>query len=242
MNQELVPKMDRVYLFGSGVNRSITRNYSGKVSHPPLGNDLFKIAFNELQGRFAAYDSSLDELFKYIQFFWGKKRSQLQIEPFDLEECFTLIQFQLMDAQKRKDDSKTQNLLQIQYLLIGFLVEVLNEFKDDCLQSASLLRLGKDLLSQRATIITFNYDDFIESILERASGENKNWIDTTKLFQENIPESELSKVLANSKWNWNRALGYGFEFDRVMLYDGSEGNRKKHYLRSDFYSLTKSAV
>src|SRR5918995_5094149 len=185
-------------------------------------------------------------LYSYIEKYWKKDLWDLENTEFDLEECFTLIQLQLKEAAENNEEQKYYELINIQYLLKYFLNEVLSEFCEDLegylkssnpRQISNLIdcedfkKLGEILYQEKPIILTFNYDSFIETAIEYASGTRKGGRSTTSKFQNQVLEEELGY----SYWNWNRALAYGINFDEVMMFDGAKGNRKKYFEAEKFY-------
>lgn len=110
---------DEVYLLGAGVNQSVRTNQKQALS-PPLANNFFKVA-RKLHVRFRDYDDLLNPLYSYILKYWHKSKTDLDNDEFNLEECFTLIQLQYIEARLHKDRQATNDLLKIQYFLIPFL-------------------------------------------------------------------------------------------------------------------------
>jgi hypothetical protein len=148
-----------------------------------------------------------------------------------LEECFTLIELQSKEAEKNNDFEIIQQLDNIRYLLTAFLREVTSDFEEwGVCHSQAAKQFGRILYKEKPTIITFNYDFFIEKVIELASGQKQDSLDTRMKFEVNDEE------LGHSFWNWNRPLAYSIEFDDVMLYDGAEGNRQKFIRGERFYS------
>lgn len=99
--------------------------------------------------------------------------------------------------------------------------------------------LGKVILYENPTIITFNYDCIMENVLESASGMRHS---VPKEFHEIEPfeEKELpEEVLTYSHCNWNKPLGYGFEFDEIRL---QQAGISKFVRGSRFYSLTQNEL
>jgi len=223
----------RVYLLGAGVNMSL--KYYKTRSHffsPPLNKNFFNIALKITKHIEDGYDLHCSELAAYIEKYWKKKKDHLINDKFDLEECFTLLNLQMKESIHKKEYDKYADLNETYFLLVDLLVALLNEFKWSDL-SPSFLKFGEILYEEKPTIITFNYDDFIEIAIEHASGKNPSNY-SSQLFGNKI--DDLSKIIKNSEWNWNRPLGYGIEFDKIMLYDGSEGPAKeKFFLKDEFY-------
>lgn len=161
---------------------------------------------------------------------------------FDIEECLTYIESQTREAEANHDDEKLQQLVDIEYLLIRLICEVLSEFNSlippflqyepappnlerfgNCV---SFKKLGEILYHQKPIMISFNWDDFIERSIEHASGISSCYKD-----------AQASPIhMGYGSWNWNRALGYGIQFDQLP--DPSNHHKLyPNYLDGDrFYS------
>jgi hypothetical protein len=134
---------DTVYVLGAGLNQAIkikhaVKRMSAKISHtphvsPPIGRNFFQEALAMQSRRFTEtpYKERLEPLYAYIQKFWKKNISDLDNSDFDLEECFSLMDLQLKEAQDNNNIEEQQELTNLEYLLRQFLVEVLFEFGDD---------------------------------------------------------------------------------------------------------------
>ena len=244
------------YIFGAGVNKAIKLRYgvrkSGKYQDvsPPLTNDLFKVAQCMAHGRFEHQlrSSYFEKLASFIEKYWKKNIRNLMRSKFDIEECLTYIESQTREAEANHDDEKLQQLVDIEYLLIRLICEVLSEFNSlipPFLQyeppppnlerfgtCVSFKKLGEILYHQKPIMISFNWDDFIERSIEHASGISACYKD-----------AQASPIhMGYGSWNWNRALGYGIQFDQLpdpsnhhKLYPNYlDGNR--FYSRNSLYS------
>ncbi len=89
-------------------------------------------------------------------------------------------------------------------------------------------------MEQKPTIITFNYDVFIETAIEVASGENPSHENKRKI-QKDLTEQAINNLSKKSKWKWDRTLGYGVEFDDIELHNGSVLDNKTYISKSNFY-------
>lgn len=173
-------------------------------------------------GRYSSdesYDDRLNPLYGYIRENWHKNKGDLISERFNLEECFTLLERQLNEAEKSNRPDALKELNTILYILTSFITEVLSDFQEWGFSHSNLMKqFGRVLYTEKANIITFNYDFFIEMALEYASGQKES--------------STRNHGLGHSNWNWNRALAYGINFDEVMEHDGeafySHTNNKQY--------------
>lgn len=66
-----------------------------------MGRNFFQEALSMQSRRFGEtpYKETLEPLYAYIQKFWKKSISDLENSDFDLEECFSLMDLQLKEAQ-----------------------------------------------------------------------------------------------------------------------------------------------
>ncbi|MDQ2685184.1 MAG: hypothetical protein M3Y25_05005, partial [Thermoproteota archaeon] len=219
-------------ILGAGVNKEI---FAKENVSPPLTNNFFNTAFR-INERFNLYDKSLEPVYDFIAKYWRKQKQHLRKCSFDLEECFTLLQLQINDSIEEGNEIEYNKLNEVQSILLSFFIEVLNEFKGYIRQSEWFLKFAELLFSQKPNIITFNYDDFIETAIEYASGENPlhKYVSTP---QQDLNTEDLRTVCQKSKWKWNRPLGYQIEFDKVSLHDGSEGIYEKQVPGEIFYGV-----
>ena len=201
-----------VYLIGAGANRVIT---DSDGQSPPLIDDFFQVASQMRKFSDSFYVERLAPVYEYIYQFWKKKIMDLASSSFDLEECFTLLEFQLKDAIGANDLETARRLWGIEFKLKSFIAELLSEFQLSAYQSNEMRRFGEILFQEKPTILTFNYDCILEAAIEGAS----------RVKAEPYPRSTLSSgnatpsgdELAHSHFNWNRPLAYGILFDKVQL-------------------------
>ncbi|MFY3741914.1 MAG: hypothetical protein HMLIMOIP_002375 [Candidatus Nitrosomirales archaeon] len=203
---------DTVYVLGAGLNQIITSARYG-VS-PPLVNNFFQVALRMHRFSNDHYTEQISELYAFIKKYWKKDKQALATMPFDLEECFTLIEMQLKEKSNLPNKPKAKLLMKIRFQLRVFVAQVLSEFWADIYHSDTMLKFGQLLFRQKPMIITFNYDTFVEEVLATASGVNTNvpkgkWGDGTN----EVSDEELGY----SHYNWNSRLGYGIMFDEVQL-------------------------
>ena len=138
---------DIVYTLGAGVNQAI-KGENVEISLPLL-KDFFKVAF-KIKPDLTAYENELKPVYEYIKKYWNRDIIDLQNDDFDLEECFTLIQYQLEEENTNKEiDEKTYDSLLVVFLtLTALLIEILNEFKNILINTTSsqyFLNFGKFL-------------------------------------------------------------------------------------------------
>ncbi|MFZ0511251.1 MAG: hypothetical protein WAM14_06570, partial [Candidatus Nitrosopolaris sp.] len=164
--------------------------------------------------------------------YWKKNKADLVAEPFNLEECFTLLELQLNEAEKNNSLETLQELNTILYILTSLIREVLSDFQEYGFNHSILMQqFGRILYKEKPNILTFNYDFFIERALENASGVN-----------ESTDRRTENDEVGHSYWNWNRPLAYGLKFDEVMLHDGAKGNARKCIEGEKFYSHDRNKL
>ncbi len=87
------------------------------------------MAFAMAHGRFEQeYKTKFKELSLYIKEYWKKDFLELTTSDFDLEECFTLIEMQLIDARQNNHKTKFNRLSLVEYQLKLLLYKILSEF------------------------------------------------------------------------------------------------------------------
>ena len=136
-----------------------------------------------------------------------------------MEELYTKIQDHRIEAESKGNDEELERLDYVYTLINRLFLAVLTLFKGSPYYSDEFLKSGRLLYKEEPTIITFNYDNFVERSIEVASGEIKN----SDPF--------------GFKWNWNKALAYGIKFDEIV-YDNKKQNNIK-LSGEEFYSNNK---
>jgi hypothetical protein len=213
---------NKVYVLGAGVNKILHYVGNNTCYSAPINNDFFKILFGIDFDRSVLtriYDDSCKPLRDYIFENWRKNKQDLITDGLNLEELYTKIQVHRIVAKNKGNDEKLEKLNYVYTSINRLFYEVLNLFKWSPYNSDAFLKFGKLLYKEQPTIITFNYDNFVERSIEAASGEVKN----SDPF--------------GFRWNWNKALAYGIKFDEIV-YD----NKKQKNIKlssEEFYSNNK---
>ena len=161
-----------VYVFGAGINRSLC---GPQGSVPPLTTDLFKLALNP--PAFADIGSPTGywtPLFEYIERYWKLSVDDLKQHPFDMEECFTLLQLQVKDAQKQGHFEEAQCLIEIISRLTVFFSQYLEKSSRMSADRSAVdfITLGKVIWAEKSSVLTFNYDTLIEKTIEKTPTAN----------------------------------------------------------------------
>jgi len=225
-----------VYMLGAGVNQAV-RDWDG--DSPPLLNNFFNVALKKKKYSDDYYSRQIQDVYDYIQTNFKLTKDELAHVPFDLELCFTYLERQLTYATRDNKKEELQRLANIKFKLESFLAEVLSDFEHFASSSYTMRNLGRVILFEKPTILTFNYDCLIETVLESAHGVR---LSAPKEFLEHKPfeENELpDELLIYSHNNWNRPLGYGFKFDEIQLH---QAGVSKFVNGSRFFSLPQNQL
>ena len=178
-----------VYVLGAGVNQAI-KNFDG-IS-PPLTNNFFQVALKMQKYSTKNYHKKIQSVYDYIKKYWRKGESDLVAEAFDLEECFTTIELQLLNARVLKNNEQIEYLRDVQFKLKSFFAEVISDFQVFASTSKELQQFGRIVFSDKPTIITFNYDCFMEACIELASGLNSDLPETIFKRHSILGEDEIT--------------------------------------------------
>ncbi|MDD3225662.1 MAG: SIR2 family protein [Clostridium sp.] len=174
-----------VYIIGAGFNQCVNNKCGLK---PPLSTNFFNTILSSENFNNPLYCRKAKLVYDYIYKYWKKSIDDLKNTEFNIEECFTLIQLQLIKASKLNNKDDILKLKSINSLLKFMFIEALREFQPFSNSSDAILKFGKLIYKQRPEIITFNYDCNLETAIESASDD----------------------------YNFNCALSYGIKFDSVI--------------------------
>ena len=203
----------------SGLNRCLL-DYD-TLAQPPLLNDFFIQALKFHKFNTSQYNTKLKPLYDYIDQNWGLEKEDLSEQPFNLEECFSKIRYHINLSEKNKEFSNVLSLYDVQSILTKFLIEVLEQFHGLATGNRYMRPFGQILYQEKPTIISFNYDTFLESVIELArTSANRPEPETKDLSQIQLEGNIASSYEETYTWrNWNKALAYGIKFDKVMIHD-----------------------
>jgi hypothetical protein len=227
---------EAVYMLGAGVNQ-VVKDWDG--DSPPLLNNFFNVALKKRKFSDVHYTDQIQDVYDYIQASFKKNKDDLANVPFDLELCFTYLERQIKQAARDGKTPELKRLVNIKFSLESFLAEVLSDFEHFASMSHTMRNLGRVILHENPTIITFNYDCMMEHVLESAYGVR---LSVPREFMQRGPleETELpDEILTYSHSNWNKPLGYGFKFDEIQL---QQAGVSKFAKGSRFYSLSQNQL
>lgn len=224
-----------VYLFGAGVNQ-VVKDWDGLS--PPLLSNFFNTALSKRKFRNDHYSKQMKHVYDYIEKYFRKTKEDLAKSSFDLEICFTLLEQHIKRAEQERRRERLEELVTIRFNLASFLAEVLSEFEHFAVTSYTMRNLGRVIFHEKPTIITFNYDCLMESILELTSGVNPSVPESFRDYDPSEKRELPDELVVYSHCNWNRPLAYGFKFDEIQL---QQAGVSKFARGSRFYS-SKSAL
>lgn len=205
-----------VYLLGAGVNQCIR---DGEGNSPPLANTFFTVA-----GRMGGSPKFLSQAWMAPVLDYLEKRNKLgvprQLVPNHLLNIEALLDSVKADANKARAagcPGRARRLDELYNRVVYFIGSVISSFHHAPAEELSCIqRLAQIIWQEHATVITFNYDTFVEDWLEFAS------------TQFPAPTHERT-------YGWQRELGYGITFDELDWRDRREGDDKVRE-GSEFYS------
>lgn len=232
----MIHLVEIVYLLGAGVNQ-VVKDWDGLS--PPLLTNFFNIALSKRKFGDEHYSRQMQPVYDYIEKYFRKTKDDLAKSSFDLELCFTLLEQQIKRVERENRRTEFQELVTIRFHLISFLAEVLSEFEHFAVTSYTMRNLGRVIFHEKPTILTFNYDCLMESVLETTSGVNpnipKSFGDPGSFEKRELPD----ELLVYSHCNWNRPLAYGFKFDEIQL---QQAGISKFARGPRFYSIPQNQL
>ena len=235
-DKHVVALKETVHIFGAGVNQ-IVKDWHGLSS--PLMNNFFNIVLRKKEFADDHFLKQFKDVYDYIEKVFKKNRDYLAKQPFDLEMCFTFLERKIEETSKEGDLNKLRDLEILEYHFKMLLAHVLSSFDHFASLSHTMRNLGRVILQEKPTIITFNYDCVIEEILELTCGVNPS-VPKSFMRCEPFEEKELpDEMLVYSHCNWNRPLGYGFKFDEIQL---QQAGVSKFVRGSRFYTLPQNQL
>jgi len=141
---------------------------------------------------------------------------ELKKVDFDLEECFPMLELQRREAAAKNDQDAFVNASRLEWLFTQILLDFMSEIEHWFFESAEFQTFGSQLLLERATVITFNYDTLLESAIQAASPPR---LDATKALFSRAPVDNIinDEDIGYSSREWNPYVVYKVRFDEVAL-------------------------
>ena len=200
-----------VYILGTEIN-NVIEDWDGLS--PPLSKNFFNVALKKREFSDEYFEETVKDVYDYIEKNWNITKEDLAVSSFNYEKCLTLLEYQSQQALQEENENDYKNLMNILLKLKKFFASVFYYFEHFAFASKTMRNLGKVIFYEKPTIITFNSDCILEYILESIWGKNINTPHEYFTFEnEEIPDD----LLAYSRNDWNKRLGYGFKFDEIQL-------------------------
>jgi hypothetical protein len=204
-----------VYLLGAGFSRSVLDPSRGKRA--PLARDFFQVLIDADRD---AFRQKLDAIRQYvfvdlllaeIERKWHLTLDQLATDAFDIEECMTLFESELLDGPSA---DRILILKRAEYALRNLLWMYLGDLSHSA-YSPTARRFGQEFLAAHTDVLTFNYDTLAEEAIESASGIGPKPQPAERDIhkRDEVADDDLDA----SHLNWKRSLACGFEFSEVEL-------------------------
>ena len=221
-----------VYILGAGVNQG-TRNWNGLT--PPMAKDVFAKA-KAFEGWGLLRGEDLTNLFKLVEKVSGVTRDRIGEFPIDWEDCYTAALQKQKEAAEAGDHAAAKTYWTVSVQLIRIIAQVLEHFHTGGEVGETTEQLTDIIREQGASVLTFNYDCFIEENLESRSGFNSGWL--AHQVRTISPDEATRAAAASARWNprrtvWSRNVGYHVPFDLVPVEVGVGG--RDLVAGSDFY-------
>jgi hypothetical protein len=203
-----------VYVLGAGFSCSILDPSRGMRA--PLARNFFQVLLGArgMPGRLDGIRRRLfvDVLLEEIQRYWHLDFDALKSTPFDIEECLTIFESQLLDHPL---PDRELALHRARFALLNLLLMHLGELSHGGHGPVGH-QFGSDVLASGADVLTFNYDSLAEELIGSASGIGPK---TQPIRRSNSYPDEpvLDEDLDASHLSWKAALACGFKFDELSL-------------------------
>ncbi|MFW9881555.1 MAG: hypothetical protein ACFFG0_51475 [Candidatus Thorarchaeota archaeon] len=206
-----------IYVIGAGFNRNI--KHDEEITKIPLAYDFFTCFLNKKS--MEKYAAKFENVYNYLEKKWKTKLNQIKMgeKKIDLEELLSELEFKISNEvlEKRKEFIYLKGKIEemIFYLFSSY------EFTSYNYSAMEILRFARKFLSENnSDIITFNYDNILESAMEIESGEKKTSRVENEEIRKEFERMKSSKynetninLLNVFKKNYNRILSYAFKFD-----------------------------
>jgi hypothetical protein len=212
-------KNTTVYILGAGFNQCVNGEFGMK---PPLSTNFFNVILKNKKYDNTDYYKKTECVYEYILKYWKKSKQQLCYEQFNLEDCFTLIQLQLLETKANGDYKTFSKLLDINSALKFMFIESLSDFLSFSSSSDLMLSFSKLIYSREANVITLNYDCNLENAIKTSSN---NCFDLSLCYGSNF---DNFPNMALYKWNILKLHGSLNWFKYVY-----DNNKTKIVLHSD---------
>lgn len=244
-------KNKTTYILGAGFNQCV-KGINGLK--PPLSTNFFNTILKNKECNTINYDDRTQLVYEYIYKYWKKSKENLLYDDFNLEECFTLLQLQLLEASSTNNQELITNLLKINSTLKFMFIESLCEFEAFSSSSNLMLNFASLIYNEKSNILTFNYDCNLEKAIETIS--NHKWnsflsygvkFDKVQIFKNNtmsyVKKEDFYNMFQRSPYNWNILKLHGSlnwfkciptsEYDLFRNYRNDISAKKAQFILAD---------
>lgn len=158
-------KNKTVYILGAGFNQCVNTDSGIK---PPLSTNFFNVILKNNN-----YDNDKTKcVYEYIFKYWKKSKRELSYVDFNIEDCFTLIQLQLLESKTYGDYETVAKLLDINSTLKFMFIETLSQFLSFSCSSKLMLNFSDLIYKNESNVITLNYDCNLENAIKTSSNNS----------------------------------------------------------------------
>jgi hypothetical protein len=139
----------------------------------------------------------IDILLNEVRRYWHLDVAALKTEPFDIEECLTLLESQLLDES---DPDRRLELRRAIFALRNLMLMYLGELSIHGFTPAGQ-RFAAEVLEAQADVLTFNYDTLVELAFALASGLGDKPMPKSQRQWPPVPMDDLDA----SSYSWKAA-------------------------------------
>jgi hypothetical protein len=204
-----------VYVLGAGFNCSILG--PSARTDAPLARNFFQVFLKSRNRRLLDAPNMrvfVDPLLEIIQRYWKLDVEKLGSTAFDIEECFTFLESELIDKPQAGDALPLRNAaFALRYLLLIHL----GYLNFEPVPTLAAMKFGSDVLNARADVLTFNYDTLAEKAVQNASGFVTPYRHLPPPGLGPGPPELADEYLDWCQYSWNYNLAYGVTFAEVEM-------------------------
>jgi hypothetical protein len=205
------PRGTTVAVVGAGFDQYVD---PCKDMPPPLVNGFFRRGLSEPISH-TVIPQLMDPVFEFIDLEFGRDQDWLKDHDFSVEECLTQLDY-LIQTEPEGGDTWIR-LTDVRSRLLTFMTGILSVQGHFHPPSHLMMAFAADCLRTATTVISFNYDTFLEAAAELMSGMSEKLPPYRNAH--GLPDwshaDDETRQLARSKWK--RTLCYGIEFDDIDL-------------------------
>lgn len=226
--------LNALFIIGAGVNRCIQ---SERLGTPPLARDLFSSSLRSVQRMDGymgsqyrlpeperSYHLSSGRIWSAVRFIadeFGMSRDDLLVQPFNIEDLFTRLELREREARDNGGQALAASIAEHQQTVVSLLATQLEVFKSVAEKSPPFRAFAERIHHWNASVLTFNYDTFLERALEVTSGRGEPPRPSYGVEVTDVVDGRRGiGDLGFTPWKWDRRLAYHLTFDLVTLPGG----------------------